>query len=115
VIDVTPTILVLGGSGFVGRYVVARLAAKGYRVTVLTRRRASARHLILLPTVDVVGRAIPTIRRRCCGSRCRQAAAINLTGILNEGGGRPSSARTSTCRGCWSRPASRRASSGCCT
>jgi len=47
-------VLVLGGAGFVGRHVVAALAARGIRVTVPTRRRERARHLLLLPTVDVV-------------------------------------------------------------
>jgi hypothetical protein len=46
--------LVVGGSGFVGRHLVAALAARGARVTVPTRRRDRAKHLILLPTVDVV-------------------------------------------------------------
>lgn len=85
-IDVTPTILVLGGSGFVGRYLVARLAAKGYRVTVLTRRRASARHLILLPTVDVV-EGDPYDPATLLRLAVPATAAINLVGILNEGGG----------------------------
>ena len=47
-------ILVLGGSGFVGRYAVSRLDAAGYAITVPTRRRERARHLILLPQTDVV-------------------------------------------------------------
>ena len=47
-------ILVVGGSGFVGRHLVAALAARGALVTVPTRRRDRAKHLILLPTVDVV-------------------------------------------------------------
>ena len=47
-------ILVVGGSGFVGRHLVAALAARGARVTVPTRRRERAKHLIMLPTVDVV-------------------------------------------------------------
>ncbi|MGZ8253502.1 MAG: NAD-dependent epimerase/dehydratase family protein, partial [Burkholderiaceae bacterium] len=47
-------ILVIGGAGFVGRHIVARLAGGGLRVTVPTRHRARARHLIMLPTVEVV-------------------------------------------------------------
>jgi NADH dehydrogenase len=46
-------ILVIGGAGFVGRHIVARLVDRGLRVTVPTRNRARARHLILLPTVEV--------------------------------------------------------------
>ena len=45
-------ILVTGGTGFVGRRVVARLAAHGQRVRVLTRSRKSAQDLP--PGVDVV-------------------------------------------------------------
>mgnify|MGYP001549609521 FL=1 len=47
-------ILVLGGGGFVGRHLVAALAARGARVTVPARRRERVKHLGLLPTVDVV-------------------------------------------------------------
>jgi NADH dehydrogenase len=77
------TILVLGGSGFVGRYVVARLVASGRRVIVPTRRRESAKHLLLLPTVDVIEADIhdaSELRQLASGV----AAAINLVGILNE-------------------------------
>ncbi|HXY21407.1 MAG TPA: NAD-dependent epimerase/dehydratase family protein, partial [Burkholderiaceae bacterium] len=47
-------ILVLGGTGFVGRCLVDALVAQGRRVCVPTRRRAHGRDLLVLPTVDVV-------------------------------------------------------------
>jgi len=79
------TVLVLGGSGFVGRHLVSRLVRAGKRVVVPTRRRESARHLILLPTVDVVEGNIhdpPTLARLAAGA----SAVVNLVGILNESG-----------------------------
>jgi uncharacterized protein YbjT (DUF2867 family) len=79
----TARILVLGGSGFVGRHVVARLVAAGWNVVVPTRYRERAKHLILLPTVDVVEVDIHdrlALEQLAAGA----AAAINLVGILNE-------------------------------
>ena len=78
-------IVVLGGTGFVGRYVVARLVAAGWRVIVPTRRREAARHLILLPTVEVVEEDIhePQALARLVADA---SAVVNLVGILNENG-----------------------------
>jgi len=79
-----PRILVLGGSGFVGRHIVARLVAMGKRVVVPTRSRDRARHLYLLPTVDVVEANVHdpvTLERLCAGAD----ALVNLVGIINEG------------------------------
>jgi NADH dehydrogenase len=76
-------VLVLGGSGFVGRHVVARLVAEGWSVLVPTRSRERARHLILLPTVEVLQADIQdpvVLERFAAGS----TAVINLVGILNE-------------------------------
>lgn len=76
-------ILVLGGSGFVGRYLVSQLSAMGLSVFVPTRRRDRAKHLILLPTVDVVEADVhdqPTLDRLASGAQ----AVVNLVGILNE-------------------------------
>jgi len=47
-------VLVLGGTGFVGRHVCEKLNQQQIHVTVLTRRRESARHLQILPLVDVI-------------------------------------------------------------
>ena len=47
-------ILILGGTGFVGRHVCEKLAGGDYRTTVLTRRRANAKHLQTLPMIDVI-------------------------------------------------------------
>jgi uncharacterized protein YbjT (DUF2867 family) len=81
----TGTVVVVGGSGFVGRHLVPRLAAAGYRVVVVTRHRERARHLLPLPTVDVVeadaGEA-PGLARIAAGA----TAVVNLTGIINEVG-----------------------------
>ncbi len=76
-------ILVVGGSGFVGRHLVNRLAGAGWRVVVATRQRERAKHLILLPTVDVVEADVhdpATLARLAAG----KDAAVNLVGILNE-------------------------------
>jgi NADH dehydrogenase len=79
----TGRILVLGGSGFVGRHVVARLVAEGWNVIVPTRSRERARHLILLPTVDVLQADIHdpvTLEGLAVGVD----AMVNLVGIINE-------------------------------
>lgn len=46
-------VLVLGGSGFVGRHVCTRLSLQNYQITVPTRR-LPARHIQMLPGVSVV-------------------------------------------------------------
>lgn len=81
-------VLVLGGSGFVGRHVVAALAARGLQVTVPTRRRERAKHLILLPTVCVVEEDIndrAALRRLVAG----RGAVVNLVGVLHGRRGGP--------------------------
>ena len=75
-------VLVLGGSGFVGRHLVAALARRGVRVTVASRHRERAKHLILLPTVDVVQ---ADINQRGVLDRLARGhdALINLVGVLH--------------------------------
>ena len=76
-------VCLLGGAGFVGSHVAHRLDAAGYRVKVLTRRRESAKHLILLPNVQVVECDVmddSALRNALAGAD----AVINLVGILHE-------------------------------
>jgi NADH dehydrogenase len=76
-------VAILGGSGFVGSAVVAKLAAAGYLVTVLTRRCDVAKHLILLPNVSLLECNI--LDYHALNSALRgMDAVINLVGILHQ-------------------------------
>ncbi|MEO5786757.1 MAG: complex I NDUFA9 subunit family protein [Casimicrobiaceae bacterium] len=79
------TVLVVGGTGFVGRYVVGRLVSQGRKVLVPTRSREHARHLFLLPTADVIETDVgdPVALGRLATAA---DAVVNLSGILNESG-----------------------------
>ena len=84
----TQRIAVLGGSGFVGRHLVATLTRAGYATRVLTRRRSRSRHLLVIPTCEIVETDVHLVSNLSLHlADC--AAAVNLVGILNEhaGGG----------------------------
>ena len=78
-------ICVLGGSGFVGSSVVAKLDQAGYAVTVLTRRRDSAKHLFLLPNVTVVECNVMD-DQALAAALDGADAVVNLIGILHQSG-----------------------------
>ena len=80
-------VLVVGGSGFIGRHLVASLAAAGLDVIVPSRRRERAKHLILLPTVDVVQADVmaPGVLERLCSGK---QAVYSLVGVLHSRRGR---------------------------
>ena len=78
-------VVVLGGTGFVGRHLVPRLHADGHRVTVLSRNRELNRELGVLPRVGVANCDVhdrDALTRQLAGAD----VAINLVGILNERG-----------------------------
>ena len=47
-------VLVIGGTGFIGSHIIAKLVDADCRVTVSTRREGHATHLLLLPDVEDV-------------------------------------------------------------
>lgn len=82
------SIIVIGGSGFIGSHIVAQLAASGRRVIVPTRRYTRARHLLVLPTVQLVEMDVfdSLALDRLIG---RADAVINLVGVLHSSPGDP--------------------------
>ncbi len=75
-------ILILGGTGFVGRHICTRLSQAGWSAIVPSRSPAAARHLAGLPRVDVVPGDVhdeATLIRLLAGAD----AVVNLVAILH--------------------------------
>lgn len=78
-------IVLLGASGFLGRYVLRELARAGHQCTVLTRNVARARDLRLVPGVRLVpcnAGDVDALAPHFEGVD----AAVSMVGILNERG-----------------------------
>ncbi len=77
------TLCVLGGTGFVGRHLVTRLANRGHRIKVLTRYPQRHREIEVLPDTTLIGADVhdPTVLAEHFAG-CD--AVINLVGILHE-------------------------------
>ena len=78
-------IIVLGGSGFVGRLLVKRLSEDGHRLTVLSRNLSSHLDRLLPPGVTLREMDVydaEALREAFDGAD----AVVNLVGILNESG-----------------------------
>lgn len=76
------TLVILGGTGFVGSHLVPRLAADGHHIVLLSRNREKHRALGVLPNVRVRSADIyddNALRRELAGA----TAVLNLVGILN--------------------------------
>lgn len=75
-------VLVLGGSGFVGRHVCEKLVRQGWHITVPTRRSGHAQAIQHLPGLTVASADVhdeATLRRLLPG----HAAVVNLVAILH--------------------------------
>ena len=78
-------IVVLGGTGFVGRLLLKRLAAEGHQVTLLSRNLAAHSDRLLPPAVLL--RQLDVHDPVALGAAIAGAdVAINLVAILNEAG-----------------------------
>jgi NADH dehydrogenase len=78
-------IVLLGGSGFVGRNLLPVLTSGGHHCTVLTRDPERCRDIRLLPNVTLK-RADPYDVDSLTATLSGADAVINLVGILNESG-----------------------------
>ena len=79
-------ILLIGGSGFVGKAISQKLQSKGYSVLIPSRRYSSMRDLRLLPSVTLVEADVnqPGLIARLCEDVKPHGAVINLVGILQD-------------------------------
>ena len=75
-------ILILGGTGFVGRHLCERLAQLSWRVTLATRRAVSAQHLQALPMLDVVNADVHDLSA-LTSLMAGHDAVVNLVAILH--------------------------------
>ena len=79
----TKRVCIFGGSGFVGRHLVVRLAAHGIRTRVVTRHPQRHSDMRLVPHLELISGNIldqALLQRQLSGCD----AVINLVGILNE-------------------------------
>jgi len=77
-----PRVLVLGGSGFVGRHVCEQMARLGWQITVPTRRTANAASVQSLPGLTVIEASVnnPTDLARLMPGH---DAVVNLVAVLH--------------------------------
>lgn len=83
-------VTVIGGSGFLGRQIVRRLARDGYRLRVTTRKPSHALSVQPLGNVGQIALVKADIRNEADIAKAVDGAAvvINLVGILKPSGGR---------------------------
>ncbi len=81
-------VTIVGGTGFVGRYVVKRLAKAGWRIRIIARNPDAARHLRTAGEVGqvVLARGNLADPQSLAGKIEDSYAVVNLVGVLFESG-----------------------------
>ena len=87
----TSNVLLIGGSGFVGRQVASKLVAAGHKVVLPTRRSSYAKDLWVLPSVQVIEANVhdPVVLNDLCQRIGKDGIVINLVGVLHDKHGTP--------------------------
>ncbi len=87
----TSNVLLIGGSGFVGRQVASKLVAAGHKVVLPTRRSSYAKDLWVLPSVQVIEANVhdTVVLNDLCQRIGKDGIVINLVGVLHDKHGTP--------------------------
>ena len=87
-VDTGKTVVVFGGSGFVGRYVTQALAKRGHRVRIACRRPDLAYHVLTAGNIGAILPIQANLRYPWSVERAVKGAdhVVNLVGILAESG-----------------------------
>ncbi len=82
------TILLFGGTGFVGKYVVSQLAHAGFRLNIITRDVVTAAHLKTQGDVGQINLQYGDIRKASTYENllANTDIVVNLVGLLSEHG-----------------------------
>lgn len=81
-------VLIIGGGGFVGSAVAARLARDGVCLRLPSRRPERARHLALLPQAELLAADVHD-PAALVALMAGQDAVVNLVGVLHSRPGKP--------------------------
>lgn len=81
-------ITIVGGSGFIGRHLVGRLAALGYKIRLAVRDTENAKQLVTQGNVGQIAGMQTNIRNQASVERAVAGAdiVINLVGLLYQSG-----------------------------
>jgi NADH dehydrogenase len=84
-------ILLIGGNGFVGRVLAAKLQATGYSVLIPTSHLAAGRELRMLPKVHLEDADVHEFDalQDLCSRVKANGAVINLVGVLHDSPAQP--------------------------